>query len=138
MRLSLMNTKNRVCFMQRKATKNTRAANAHEKRYHAWVKEQSCCTCGNHGPSIVHHCEGATFKHNKVLVGHWFCIPLCLECDEVITKGSRRKFVEIFAPQSALWSSVISKYIESIMPNIDLWKHLCPAEVIDSIESWGR
>jgi hypothetical protein len=89
--------------MQRKPTKNTRGPNAEEKRFMAYTKESDCIACNHPGPSIVHHCEGATFRHNKVLIGHAFVIPLCQSCDDVITQGSRKKFREEFGPQSMLW-----------------------------------
>jgi len=89
--------------MQRKATKNTRGANAEEKRFHALTKASDCIVCGNSAPSIVHHCMGATYKHNKVLIGHWFVLPLCQSCDDVITHGSRRSFKDRFGLQSDYW-----------------------------------
>ena len=117
--------------MQRKATKTTRGANADEKRFHAWLKEQPCCVTRKSGPSIVHHCEGATFKHNKVLVGHWFCLPLSQEVDDVITKGSRKRFREVYGPQSTLWAKVITGYA------LECCK-MAPSDVFDAIMDWGR
>lgn len=113
--------------MIRKPTKNTRGPNAEEKRFMAWVKDQSCIVTGHEGPSIVHHCEGATFKNNKVLVGHWFILPLCQEVDDIVTHGSRRAFRERFGPQSALWAKLIEK--SPFEP---------PAEVEMAIMDWGR
>lgn len=116
--------------MQRKASKNTRLANAAEKRFHAYTKESDCICCGNPGPSIVHHCEGATFKHNKVLIGHWFVIPLCLECDDVITQGSRKAFRAQFGPQSSLWF----KHVPLVMlQTTDL-----PKLVVNAIGAWAK
>ena len=115
--------------MQRKATKQTRGPNAEEKRFHAYTKE-SDCICGNPGPSIVHHCEGATFKHNKVLCGHWFVIPLCLTCDNVITHGSRKAFRERFCAQSDLWQNHILCS--------DSFQSTCPVDVYDSIIDWDK
>lgn len=112
--------------MQRKRGK-TRFANAEEKRFMSWVKEQSCIVCGNDGPSIVHHCEGSTFKNNKVLVGHWFLLPLCLEHDSVITNESRRVFRERFEPQSSLWAKLIKGY--GVSP---------PDDVYAAIIDWNR
>ena len=87
--------------MQRKATKKTRGPNADEKRFQGWLKEHSCIWCGNDGPSIVDHCRGSTFRHNKVLIGHYFCLPQCVTCDTQKTiHGKRlgnesRKWVEL-------------------------------------------
>jgi hypothetical protein len=119
--------------MQRKATKTTRGPNAEEQRFQAFCKESDCSVCGNPGPSIVHHCEGSTFKHNKVLVGHWFTIPLCETCDDVITKGSRRAFREKFGPQSHIWNGVMVDYQcekENFL--------IIPLEVHQAIMDWGR
>jgi len=117
--------------VQRKPTKNTRGPNADEKRFQAWLKEQPCSTSGHSGPSIVHHCEGATFKHNKTLVGHWFCLPLCPECDDVITQGSRRAFRERFGSQSSFWIVTADRYMEET-------GSIIPDDVISAIEDWNK
>lgn len=109
--------------MQRRATKNTRGPNAEEKRYQAWLKQQPCVWCHADGPSIVDHCRGATFKHNKTLIGHWFCISQCVECDTKKTIGGQRNGNEALAwfEQWALGYQVD-----------------CPKEVINSILSWNK
>lgn len=118
--------------MQRKATKNTRAANAKEKSFHNWLSYQSCVTCGN-SPVIVHHCEGATFKHNKTLIGHWFCLPLCQNCDDVITHGSRKAFRERFNTQGYYWEGIIAAY------SLDVEDEKLPSqEEYNAIIDWGR
>src|SRR5690606_16843903 len=104
--------------MQRKPTKNTRGPNAEEKRYIAWIKEGNyCVACGSEEPVIAHHCEGSTFKNNKVLVGHWFVIGLCEFCDNIITKGNRKTFREHFGPQSLLWNDSIGMYFDETGKN---------------------
>lgn len=108
--------------MQRKATKNTRGANAEEKRFMAWTKEQPCINCDNPPPSIVDHVHGSCFKHNKVLIGHWFVIPLCIECDTVKTIGSCRGFINRFGSLAALWLKSVER--SSFEP---------PHEVVQSI-----
>lgn len=118
--------------MQRKATKNTRGANAEEKRFHAYTKECPCVVCGNPAPSIVHHAMGATYRHNKVLIGHWFVLPLCQTCDDVITYGSRRKFREQFGLQSEYWQIHHASYL---VQNIN---NGAPFEVIQSINTCGE
>lgn len=89
--------------MQRPRSKNTRHANAEEKRFMGHTKESDCIVCGASAPSIVHHCKGSTFKHNKVLIGHWFVIPLCLGCDDVATRHGITNFIKEFEPQGELW-----------------------------------
>jgi len=76
--------------MQRKPTKNTRGPNALEKAFQGWLKERPCGYCDNPGPSIVDHAKGATFKHRKTLIGHFFCTPRCERCDFQKTTQGRR------------------------------------------------
>ena len=114
-------------------TKTTRGPNAKEKRYVKWIKEEklTCDCCKRMAPLIGHHCEGATFKHNKVLVGHWFVLGLCERCDEVVTLGSRRSFREHFRPQAEIWLEAIQDY--QLVNGFEV-----PEEVIESIRDWGR
>lgn len=82
--------------MHRKASKKTRAINASERRFLAWTKMQPCIVSGLPGPSIAHHCWGATEKRKvngiTTLIGHWAVIPLSQGVDDDITFGSRRGF----------------------------------------------
>ena len=113
--------------MERKPTKTTRGPNADEKRFHAITKESDCICCGNPGPSIVDHCMGATFKHNKVIVGHWFVVPLCQSCDDITTHGSRKAFRERFGPQCDRW---VAHVINT--------KSKPPEDVWCAIVNWAR
>ena len=112
--------------MQRKSTATTRGPNASEKRFQGWLKEQACSWCTNEGPSIVDHAKGATFKHNKVLVGHWFCLPVCPVCDtEKTIRG------KLLGNQAEKWLEIIENYlIES--------KRAAPPEVEHAIQDWGK
>lgn len=119
--------------MNRKPTKNTRGPNADEKRYVTWIKQEkiTCCACERISPLIAHHCEGATFKHNKVLIGHWFVIGLCELCDSIVTFGSRREFRNRFGSQAELWLKCIDAY------RFD--KGLSPPEDVKSaIMDWAK
>lgn len=112
--------------MQRKPTKNTRGPNAEEKRFQGWLKVQDCVWCGYPGPSIVDHARGATFKHNKVLVGHWFCLPVCVVCDHEKTIGGKRQ-----GNESQAWSGVELEYqFETGMT--------APDDVATAIEDWNK
>ena len=105
--------------MQRKPTKNTRGANAAEKRFMEYTKNSDCVQCGTEGPSIVDHVAGATYKHNKVLIGHWFVIPLCVDCDDVKTQGSTRKFKQTFGVTMAqLWAKHVTAWDVMTRENI--------------------
>jgi hypothetical protein len=112
--------------MQRKSTKNTRGPNAYEKAFQGWLKMQPCAWCGNEGPGIVDHCRGATFKHNKTLIGHWFCIPQCVVCDEQKTVHGKR-----LGNESEAFSACLNKYTFET-------GNTCPDDVYDSIVDWGR
>lgn len=116
--------------MQRLATRQSRGADAAEKRHMKWIKERGiCAACGNSAGVIVHHCEGATFKHNKLLVGHWFVIGLCQCCDNIVTRGSRRAFRDAFGPQSKLWFRQLQEY-----PG----RHEVGQCEINAILDWGK
>ena len=105
--------------MQRKPTPNTRGANAAEKRFMDYTKHSDCVQCGKEGPSIVDHVAGATYKHNKVLIGHWFVIPLCVDCDDVKTQGSTRKFKQTFGVTMAqLWAKHVTAWDVMTRENI--------------------
>lgn len=118
--------------MQRRATATTRGPNAEERRYVSWVKQQDAChCCGEWAQLTAHHCEGATFKHNKTLVGHWFVIGLCGTCDDVVTHGSRKAFRLQFGPQSKLWLEAVTRYAEET-------DSPPPEEVTLAIIDWGK
>ena len=114
--------------MQRKATKNTRGPNSDEKAFQRWVKEHDCCYCPAPGPSIVDHANGATLKHNKVLVGHWLVTAKCLSCDTIKTQGNRNWHNEkLGKTESEAWLELALEYTKPI-----------PEEVICAIENWGK
>ena len=112
--------------MQRKATKNTRGPNADEKRFQGWLKTHHCAWCGNEGPSIVDHARGATFKHNKTLVGHWFCLSACAICDEEKTIRGKRLGDESFA-----WGRLHQDYFNEMGKS-------APIDVERAIGDWGK
>jgi len=96
-----------------------------------WTKDQPCICCGNE-PVIVHHPEGSTFKLKvdlvTVMLGGWYVLPLCRQCDDLVTQGSRRRITDRYGPQSALWIVHYSSY----MPQD------CPVEVVKGIRGHGR
>jgi len=103
--------------MQR-PTKQTRGANADEKRYMAWVKHQGCCFC---------NCTSGAFKHNKVLIGHWFINSKCTVCDMFTTQGSHNKLFKTFGiTDSDATLKQMAKYEEETGVKI-------PTEVKDEI-----
>lgn len=118
--------------MQRKPTKNTRGPSAAEKAHLRWVKERSICSgCGASSPVIGHHCEGATFRHNKTLIGHWFILGLCQCCDDLVTHGSRRALREMYGPQSEMWLAQYAVYQRET-------GRAASSEIVNAITNWGR
>src|SRR5690625_6799257 len=61
-----------------RSAKHTPSAAA--KRWMAWVASRGCLNC--RAPANVHHCVGATARHNKVAIGDWWLLPLCRECHQ--------------------------------------------------------
>lgn len=94
--------------MERKVTSTTRGPNKEEKKFQAWLKEQRCCVSGIHYVD-VHHCKGATFKHNKTLIGHWFCIPLCRPMHNLYHR-EKRVFHTNYGRQCDLWLKEVKMY----------------------------
>jgi hypothetical protein len=112
--------------VNRKPSKTTRGPNADEKRFQGWLKEQPCIWCENPGPSIVDHCRGATFKHKKTLIGHWFCLPQCVSCDTQKTIHGKR-----LGNESEHWDYVRMEYGDTT----DRWP---PQDVYEAIMDWNR
>lgn len=118
--------------MQRKATKQSPAANAKERAHIAWIKERGiCAACGNDGGVIAHHMAGSTAKImiglERVLFGHWAVIGLCGSCDNLVTRGSRRALTDAFGPQSVLWLRQAQEYPGEI-----------PEIIFKAIAQWGQ
>lgn len=115
--------------MQRKPTKNTRGPNADEKKFQGWLKEQPCCITGAFGVQ-VHHCVGATGKNNKVLIGHYFCLPMSVEIHDEYHAGTKA-WRENHGAQSDLWMDFASTFeldTGAIIPN----------DVVDAIKDWNK
>jgi len=112
--------------VQRRATKQSRGPNAEEKRFQGWLKEHECVWCGNPGPSIVDHCRGATFKHNKTHVGHWLCLSQCVTCDTGKTIHGKRQ-----GNESEAWLDLCHEYEITTGATV-------PIDVICAIEDFNR
>tara|TARA_R110002096_G_scaffold155159_1_gene319506 strand:+ start:733 stop:1068 length:336 start_codon:yes stop_codon:yes gene_type:complete len=50
------------------------APTAAQKRWREAVRDLGSIISGE--PAVIHHPVGATGKHNKVAIGHWWVIPL--------------------------------------------------------------
>lgn len=115
--------------MQRRATKQTRGVSAAEKKFQRWVKESPCCNCHSVGPSIVDHVKGSAYKIKlnlvTVLVGGWYVIPLCHQCDATKTQGSHRKFEKEYGvTQRELWLGLVDCYDSGV-----------PGEIVAAIKA---
>ena len=118
--------------VQRKATKTTRAANSLEKQFQGWIKGRPCGYCGCCGPSIGDHARGATFKHNKTLIGHFFVTPKCQRCDRYKTLGNHREhYARTGLTESSVWLSEIEVFIEETGADV-------PEDVIAAIEDFSE
>jgi hypothetical protein len=118
--------------MQRKATKQSRAINAEERRHLNWIKARGiCAACGMGGGVIAHHFAGSSAKVcvglNRVMIGHWAVNGLCQCCDDIVTHGSRKAFREKFGTESSVWLRQAEQY------HVDI-----PLDVIGAIAKWGR
>lgn len=114
--------------MQSKPSKNRngRSANAAEKAFQGWVKYQPCVWCGSESGSIVDHVVGAKTGHNKVHIGHYFCLSNCEICDKKKTIDGKK-----LGDYAAKWFDLMFKYRqEGGKPASN--------EVFDSIRDWGE
>ncbi len=111
--------------MQRRPTKNTRGPNSEEKAFQGWIKKQCCIWCGSNSGSIVDHVKGATFKHNKVLIGHWFVLPDREVCDYKKTVEGKK-----LGDYASKWNLLHGEYqVET--------GSFAPSDVYMAIHQWG-
>jgi len=71
----------------------------------------------------VDHVKGATFRHNKTLIGHWFVLPDCEICDHKKTIEGKK-----LGDYAGAWCELMSKYGGENAPD-SVWM---------SIISWGK
>ena len=115
--------------MQRPSNKQSRGANADEKKFMSWCKDQPSIVSGAHGVE-VHHCVGSSAKTyvgaERVHIGHWFCIPLTP--DEHYQYHNNKKLFELqHGSQADLWIKLIGDC-----------DHVIPLNVIEGIICYGR
>lgn len=111
---------------------NVRLANAIEKRFQGWTKQQPCCICGSEGGCIGDHMYGSAFRHLKVVIGHRAFLPYCAEHDKVKTNGSPNAHFAAFGKtQAELW-----------LPHNETYQLItgegASEEEIYSIMDWGK
>jgi hypothetical protein len=72
------------------------APTAAQIRWREAVRELGSVISGE--PAVIHHCVGASGKHNKIAIGHWWIIPLtdeehkALHAGETFGYDSRKEF----------------------------------------------
>ena len=121
--------------MMRKKSKNSngRTANSDEKAFQRWLKDRRCVVSVEYGAE-VHHMYGSTFVNNKVLIGHWACIPLHHNYHRgfygIHTIGSKA-WVNKFGQQCSFWEKEINEFEQEI-------GIICPPDVRQSIMNWGK
>ena len=115
--------------MQRKRTKNTRGPTPLEREFQGWLKLRPCVVTGR-GPVEVHHCKGSTFRHNKTLIGHAFCIPLFRDMHLEYHAGTKA-WIENYGTQSAYWEKVHDDWFSETGNRM-------PDDVIEAIRDYSR
>jgi hypothetical protein len=106
--------------MQKKSTKQSPSANAQERAFMAWCKEQPSIISGEYGVE-VHHCVGSSRRvyvgMNRVRIGHWFLLPLT-PSEHWLYHNRKSEFIDQYGEQSQLWERLIQAYPVEIPLNV--------------------
>lgn len=65
--------------------------NAEEKRWREDVRQVGCIACNASVHMVIieiHHVAGRSAKFDKVSIGHWWILPLCTKCHQLIGNPS--------------------------------------------------
>lgn len=54
-----------------------KAPTASQGRFHSAACAGGCIVPGCEAPPALHHCAGASARHNKIAIGQWWVLPLC-------------------------------------------------------------
>jgi len=112
------------------------APSAAQKRWRQSVVEYGCVVTGS--PIVqVHHCLGATAKHNKVHIGHWFILPLSPALHDISSNApdnittNKKAFVEAHGTEKNLFLNMAYRMFEDgyVVPN---------EEVLNAIEGYHK
>lgn len=88
------------------------APTAEQKRWREDVRALGCIITGV-VVCEIHHCRGATFKHNKVPIGHWFILPLHPELHrtgQLNVTDHKHRWEEVYGTQVELFMQVVQRY----------------------------
>lgn len=118
-----------------------KAPTASQQRFHNAIAQLGCVVPGCGGPARLHHCVGASAKHNKIAIGQWWLIPLC---DDHHQHGPDA--LHVSPARFALLVGVDSrkraeKYLFSVVLTllaVDGQDGMVPDPVMEAIESYTR
>ncbi len=117
------------------------APTAAQDRFHNAMAKQGCVIPGCQAPARLHHCVGASARHNKVSIGQWWLIPLCDEHhqhgDEAV-HVSPAKFAALVGLESRKQAE---KYLFSVvltMLAMEGRDGMVPEPVVEAIEGYTR
>lgn len=101
------------------------APTAEQKRWHDQVANLQCVECL--GPAQIHHPVGATAKHKKVPIGHWWVIPLCDEHHRGLHSGDSYEYESRKEFEKGEFARILDDH-----------DHPVPAEVESAIMGYHR
>lgn len=111
-------------------------------KFEAMARRAGCVITGATNEIEIHHVKGRTYKHNKVLIGPLFILPLHKDYHRVTAKNdnayhkNKHGFIAEFGRPSDLfvrWVLVALK--NETQENKELMKSLISDSVIESIGS---
>lgn len=107
--------------------------NAEQKRWREDVRAVGCIGCGSQHGTEIHHVVGCSAKFNKQPVGHWWILPLCHECHELMgcpDDFARTKFGFSFVGrwdcERILFADLLTHFPDGRVPHETLsavWEH---------------
>lgn len=101
------------------------APNTQQKRWRETIRDLGCIACGWPSHIEIHHPVGATAKHNKQPIGHWWILPLCKSCHEAVTEDRdalsyiafRFRLVGPFDSEKLLFMKLLERVTEIPFPS---------------------
>lgn len=103
-------------------------SNAKHRQHEENVRALGCCITGHPNP-VIHHPVGRKGRHNKVLIGPWFILPL-------------REDYHVETPYSihggkSLFIAANGKQVDLFMEFVLPWV-LVPDDVVEAIKGCGK
>jgi len=109
------------------------APTAAQKRWREAVRDLGSIISG--GPAVIHHAVGATGKHNKVEIGHWWLIPLTND-EHLALHGGNLDWLLC----ETRWEGMSRKELERFwFSRVVMDADICPpTEVLEAIMDYHR